>query len=97
MVKLLIDTCVWLDIAKTSKGETVLDLLEEFLNREEVSLICPEIIISEFDRNKERIVKDAGKSLSSYFKKVKEMVVTHGDQEIKEKVLSQLMISTKRY
>lgn len=90
MVKLLIDTCVWLDIAKTTKGEKVLDLLIEFLDREVVSLICPDIVISEFDRNKDRIITDAGKSLSSHFKKVKEMVTVHGDQELKEKVLSQL-------
>ena len=90
MVKLLIDTCVWLDIAKTTKGEKVLDILIEFLDREDISLICPTIIISEFQRNKDRIIADAGKSLSSHFKKVKEMVAVHGGQEIKEKVLSQL-------
>lgn len=90
MIKLLIDTCVWLDLAKTAEGEKILDLLNEFLEREEVSLILPEIIISEFDRNKDRIIADAGKSLSSHFKKVKEMVATHGDQNLKEKVLSQL-------
>lgn len=33
MVKLLIDTCVWLDIAKTSKGEEILNLLSEFIER----------------------------------------------------------------
>lgn len=90
MVKLLIDTCVWLDIAKTTKGEKILDLLFEFLKKEEISLICPDIIVSEFDRNKGRIISDAGKSLSSHFKKVKEMVTTHGNEDLKEKVLSQL-------
>ena len=90
MIKLLIDTCVWLDIAKKTKGEKILDLLLEFIEREEISLICPDIIISEFNRNKDRIIFDAGKSLSSHFKKVKEMVVTHGNKDLKEKVLSQL-------
>ena len=90
MIKLLIDTCVWLDIAKTTKGEKILDLLSEFIKREEISLICPDIIISEFDRNKDRIISDAGKSLSSHFKKVKEIVATHGNEDLKERVLSQL-------
>jgi predicted ribonuclease YlaK len=90
MVKLLIDTCVWLDMAKTTNGENILNLLNEFLEKKEVSLICPEIIISEFDRNKDRIISDAGKSLSTHFKKVKEIVAAHGDQDLKEKVLSQL-------
>ncbi|WP_412464554.1 PIN domain-containing protein [Flavobacterium mekongense] len=90
MVKLLIDTCVWLDIAKTSKGEEILNLLSEFIEANEVAIILPEIIISEFDRNKKRIVADAGKSLSSHFKKVKEMVAEHADKDSKEKILTQL-------
>jgi len=90
MVKLLIDTCVWLDIAKTSKGEEILNLLSEFIERNEAIIILPEIIISEFDRNKERIVADAGKSLSSHFKKVKEMVAEHADQDSKQHILAQL-------
>ncbi|MCO6175632.1 PIN domain-containing protein [Flavobacterium sp. NRK F10] len=90
IVKLIIDTCVWLDIAKTSKGEEILNLLSEFIEREEVKIVLPEIVISEFDRNKERIIADAGKSLSSHFKKVKEMVAEHADQESKQIILSQL-------
>lgn len=90
MVKLLIDTCVWLDIAKTSKGEEILNLLSEFIDRNEAIIILPEIIISEFARNKVRIVSDAGKSLSSHFKKVKEMVAEHADQDSKQNILTQL-------
>lgn len=90
MTKLLIDTCVWLDIAKTSKGEDILNLLDEFIRNEEVSIILPRIIIEEFDRNKERIITDAGKSLSSHFKKVKALVSEHAKDDSKDKILSQL-------
>lgn len=90
MFKLLIDTCVWLDFAKITKGDKVLGLLEEFLEKEEVALICPEIILSEFDRNKDRIVTNAGKSISSHRKKAKKIVDRHGSKEIKQIVLSEL-------
>ena len=90
MVKLLIDTCVWLDIAKTSKGEEILNLLFEFIDNKEIEILLPEIIISEFDRNKDRVIADAGKSLSSQFKKVKEMVAEHADEDSKQKILTQL-------
>lgn len=90
MVKILIDTCVWLDLAKSSKGEKLLTLLEEFINEGEVSLIIPEIVIAEFNRNKERIIVDAGKSLSSHFDKVKEMIVKHGSGKNQKLVLAQL-------
>lgn len=90
MFKLLIDTSVWLDFAKITKGDKVLGLLEEFLDKEEVSLICPEIIISEFNRNKDRIVTNAGRSISNYLKKAKKIVDIHGSQESKNTVLSEL-------
>lgn len=90
MVKLLIDTCVWLDIAKTSKGEEILNLLTEFIEQDEVQIVLPEIIFSEFERNKERIISDAGKSLSSHFKKVKAMVAEHAKNESKQEILNQL-------
>lgn len=90
MVKLFIDTCVWLDMAKTSKGEEILNLLYEFINRNEVTITLPEIVISEFDRNKDRIVADAGKSLSSHFKKVKEMVAAHATLASKDHILNEL-------
>ena len=90
MVKLLIDTCVWLDIAKTAKGEEILNLLSEFIERGEVTLILPEIIIAELVRNKDRVIADASRSLSSHFKKVKEMIAEHGNNESKESLLSQL-------
>ncbi|MCX2495254.1 PIN domain-containing protein [Pedobacter sp. PF22-3] len=90
MVKIFIDTCVWLDIAKTSKGEQTLNLLLSFIDEEEVSLILPEIFFSEFERNKDRVIADAGKSLSSQFKKVKEMVSRHGSDSIKTDLLSHL-------
>jgi hypothetical protein len=89
MTKLLIDTCVWLDLVKTSKGEE-LDLLMEFIEHGEVGILLPEIIISEFDRNKDRVIMDASKSFSSHFKKVKEMVTAHGDQDLKGTILSHL-------
>lgn len=90
MVKLIIDTCIWLDIAKTTKGEEILNLLSEFIDNNEVTIVIPEIIISEFDRNKDRIIMDAGKSLSSHFKKVKEMVAEHASKETKDHILTEL-------
>ena len=41
MFKMLIDTCVWLDLAKDPKQTPVLDVIEELLRREMLSLIVP--------------------------------------------------------
>jgi len=88
--KLLIDTCVWLDLAKSVKNEKLISLLEEFLQNGEIELIVPEIVIDEFSRNKERIIIDAGKSMSSHFKTVKNLVEEHSDKDFKETILTQL-------
>ena len=90
MTKLLIDTCVWLDIAKTDKGEKLLNLLEKFIEENEISLIIPDIILTEFERNKERIASGAKKSVSSHFKKVREMVFTHAKKEIRNDIIAEL-------
>ncbi|HIC8755093.1 hypothetical protein CMT48_12085 [Elizabethkingia anophelis] len=88
--KLLIDTCVWLDLAKSVKNEKLLSLLEEFSQNEEIELIVPQIILDEFSRNKERIIIDASKSMSSHFRTVKNLVEEHSDKSFKEIILTQL-------
>ncbi|MFV8345151.1 PIN domain-containing protein [Flavobacterium sp. ZB4P13] len=90
MTKILIDTCVWLDIAKTDKGEKILNLLEEFIKQEEITILLPDIVISEFNRNKDRITSEAKKSVSNHFKKVREMVFTHGNKETRNNILTEL-------
>jgi len=90
MTKLLIDTSVWLDLAKNIEGEKLIDLLSEFLSQNEVSLIVPEIIISEFNRNRDRVISNAGKSMSSHFTKVKEVIRNHSKGENKEQIINLL-------
>ena len=90
MFSMLIDTCVWLDIAKDPQQQSVIGVLEELVRREQVSLIVPSIVKDEFARNKERIIKDSQRSLSSVLKRAKEMVDQLGDAKRKRLVLEQL-------
>ena len=75
MFSMLIDTCVWLDIAKDPQQQSVIGVLEELVRREQVSLIVPSIVKDEFARNKERIIKDSQRSLSSVLKRAKEWLI----------------------
>ncbi|GAB3788444.1 hypothetical protein GCM10028818_55010 [Spirosoma horti] len=90
MHKLLVDTCVWLDLAKDPEYEKTLDIVEELITINELSLIVPQIVIDEFSRNKERSIKESGKSLSGVIKRVKDAVNKFGDRETKQAVLEQL-------
>ena len=90
MFRMLIDTCVWLDIAKDPEQQKVLDILEELIRVDELSLIIPQTIIDEFARNKSRVIKESTKSLSSIFKRVKETVDKFGNRRQKKIVLQHL-------
>jgi PIN domain len=90
MFQLLIDTCVWLDVAKDPHQQAALNALEDLCNEGKVSLIVPRVVISEFDRNKERVAQESGRSLSSIFKRVKEAVERYGEGSQKHIALKQL-------
>jgi predicted nucleic acid-binding protein len=73
MFKLLIDTSVWLDLAKP-ENEVLLDLLEDVLNVGEASLILPKTVLVEFASKKEKIIREGSRQLSDAFKRVKAAV-----------------------
>ncbi len=90
MFKILIDTCVWLDLAKNYQQRDILAMLEEFIRRGDIALILPRTVVDEFARNKVRVIEESSRSLSSTLKRVKEVVEVFGDPEQKKIVLSQL-------
>jgi len=87
---LLVDTCVWLDIARDSELHPVLSVVEELVEMKAVSIIVPRTVLDEFRRNKKRVAQDSCRSLSSTFKRVKEVVNKFGDPKKKEMVLQHL-------
>jgi predicted nucleic acid-binding protein len=79
MFHLLIDTCVWLDLAKDHNKDTLLTVLTELIERKQVVLIVPQTIVDEFNRNKDHVAKDGIKSLSSAIKRAQNAVRQMGD------------------
>jgi len=90
MFKFIIDTCVWLDIAKDPELQPLLSVMDKLVQMQAMSLILPRTVIDEFQRNKERVVAESCRSLSSTFKRVKEVVNKFGDPKKKQAVLQQL-------
>ncbi len=90
MLRLLIDTCVWLDMARDYRHQPTLAALEQLIEANEVSIILPRQAVDEFARNKERIIRESGKSLSSTFKRVKEAVRQFGNAEETKETLATL-------
>ncbi len=88
--KILIDTCVWLDLAKDYRQQGILAALEELIRHGNVNLILPRTVIDEFGRNRARIIEESSRSLSGTLKRVKEAVEKFGDPRRKAIVLDQL-------
>ncbi len=91
MFNILIDTCVWLDLAKDSRKAPLLGVVEEMVRQKLVTLIVPGVVLDEFRRNRERIIAESTKSLSSHFRVVKDAVGNiGGDKRRMRLVLSHL-------
>jgi hypothetical protein len=74
MFRILVDTCVWLDLAKDHKSGPLLDVLEMLVKRGDAELLRPRVVVDEFARNKTRVAKEAAQSLSSALRRVREAV-----------------------
>ena len=94
MFRILIDTCVWLDLAKDYRQRALLGALEELIRHGEVSLIIPRVIVDEVSRNKARIIEESNRSLSGSLKRVKEAVDKYGEalRRVQPELLADLMI-----
>jgi hypothetical protein len=87
---ILIDTCVWLDLAKDYQQQAILAALEELIRHRSIALILPRTVVDEFARNKARVIEESSRSLSSTLKRVKDAVEKFGDPRKKNAVLRQL-------
>lgn len=90
MYRILIDTCVWLDIAKDHRLHSLIGVLERLAETNTISLIVPQTVVDEFQRNKARVAEDSCRSLSSVFKRVKAAVKDFGDPDDKDAILAHL-------
>src|SRR6266487_1819187 len=88
--KILIDTCLWLDLAKDYHQRAILAALEALVRQGDVALILPRTVVDEFSRNKAHVIEESGRSLSSTLKRAKDAVDKFGDPRQRRKVLREL-------
>ena len=86
---ILVDTCVWLDVAKDYRQRATIAALQQMVESDAVELIVPRQVVEEFARNKERVFAEAGRSLSSTIRRVKDALTALGGEDRKA-TLSQL-------
>src|SRR5689334_21041103 len=89
-VFLVIDTCVWLDLAKDYSQRLLLTTLEELVRMGCVNLIVPQIVLDEFARNRERVIEESRRSIAGTLRRAKEMLAKFGDAKDKDQAIQQL-------
>ena len=88
--KILLDTDVWLDLAKDYRKAPVLTALDSLVRTGVVELILPEIVIDEFGRNRDRVVEHSRRSLCSHIRRVREAMAEFGDEDRRSAAIAQL-------
>ena len=89
-LRLLIDTSVWLDLTKDPRQLPLLDALFAMTKADELELILPQVVVDEFNRNRDRVMASSRASLSSHFKRVKDAVAQFGPEGGRDEILGQL-------
>jgi len=68
VLHLLVDTSVWLDLAKRRDGQKLIHALGQVVMDGDVELLVPEVIVEEFSRNQDRIEQSMTTSVADRFK-----------------------------
>ncbi len=86
---IMLDTCVLLDISTKKNYLPIVSALENLVSSGIIKIVVPDLVIAEFDRNKEDVADKTRKRLSHEFKQVRSVVLEFGGKE-KEKAIEVL-------
>lgn len=84
MLKILIDTCVWLELAKDYRNYDLIQAVGDLRDQGMLQVILPRLVVEEFDRNKERVLKAASASQREMFKRARAAVRSAGLDDANE-------------
>lgn len=77
---LMLDTCVWLEVASKKSEMRTLAAIEYLVEQGVVAVLLPTLVQEEFERNKDRVADQTRKRLSQECKLVKEVLASFGGE-----------------
>lgn len=86
----MIDTCVWLDIAKDPNLQKLVSTVEELIDSRKLELVLPAQVLEEFANNKSRIIEDTKRSIKGQVARVRDVIEVFGDINVKDLLVEQL-------
>ncbi|MDV6297339.1 PIN domain-containing protein [Rhodococcus aetherivorans] len=78
MLKLLVDTSTWLDLAKRRDGQKMIYTMTELIRDGELRLLVPPVVIEEFSRNRPRVESSITTSLADRLRSLRREVREYG-------------------
>ncbi|MEV4942211.1 PIN domain-containing protein [Streptomyces zaomyceticus] len=79
MLRLLVDTSVWLDIAKRRDGQRIIVPLRVLAHQGKLEILSPPLVIAEFDRNRPRAEEAVSNSIRDRFKALQKDIQDYAD------------------
>ncbi|PTP82967.1 hypothetical protein CWO03_20220 [Vibrio splendidus] len=86
---LFIDTCIWLNLAKSKNQYALIEALEQLVESDEVTIVVPDLVKVEFERNRDRVLESTRQQVGTEFRKVKQIVKAYGG-DCKNEALAEL-------
>lgn len=90
MLRLMVDTSVWLDTAKDIRGERLIATARTLVHQKQLELLVPPVVIDEFDRNRDRVVASLSSSTRAHVRTVRAALAEHGRSERNEELIKEL-------
>ncbi|MFE2837286.1 PIN domain-containing protein [Streptomyces mirabilis] len=84
MLRLLIDTSVWMDIAKRRDGQRIIVPLRVLMFQKKLEIVAPSLILNEFERNRPRAEESVSTSIRDRFKAIRQDLQEYGDTQAGE-------------
>ena len=81
MLRLLLDTSTWLDLAKRRDGQRWIVALRVYWYQKKLDLLVPAVVIDEFERNRPRIEASMTASVSERFRLIKRDLDEYGGED----------------
>jgi hypothetical protein len=84
VLNLLVDTSVWLDLARLRGGQTLIVPIRLLIHWGRLRLLVPSIVLDEFDRNRPSAEERVTKSVSERFKELRRDLKDYGGERSQE-------------
>ena len=81
MLRLLVDTSVWLDLARRRDGQKWIVPLRGLVEEGDVELLVPEVLLDEYTRNRGRVEAAMSSGVAERFKLLRRDIVNYGGED----------------